>query len=384
MKTSIRSWTLAAVAAALLAACGGGGGDTTPRQSVSAVKVFGDSLADVGTFGIKFTVQGSATRIYPERIALAYGLSAGCPFFKFTGVTFVANSVAGCTNFAIGGGVINGASSGLTAADPRIVGVQIATATAAGNFAAGDLLVIDGGGNDAAALVGAYLNAAKDGGASYVSLIGTLLTPAQVGAAVAGGQAGLATAGGQYMTALAGNFYTSIKGGALDKGAQRLLLINMPPVTDTPRFQMVLDSVAAASGGGATGSAARAQSETLFRGWVSAFNTELARRVAGDARVAVFDAAKSIDDVVATPSQYAVTNAKTPACPITGLGSDGLPTYDFATCTDTALSAKPPTGVTGANWWQSYYFSDGFHPSPYGHQLAYQGIAKVLAEAGWL
>jgi phospholipase/lecithinase/hemolysin len=206
-----------------------------------------------------------------------------------------------------------------------------------------------------------------------------------VGAAAAGGQAGLATAGGLYMTTLADTFYKAIKSGALDKGAQRVLLLNLPPITDTPRFQTVLDSFAAASGGGAAGATARTQSEALFRGWVAAFNTELAKNVAGDARVALFDAAKSIDDVVANPAQYSVTNAKTPACPITGLGSDGLPTYTFPTCTDAALSAAPPAGASGgANWWHSYYFSDSFHPTPYGHQLAYQGIAKVLAEAGWL
>ena len=45
----------------LLAACGGGGGaDTTPKAKVTSVKVMGDSLSDSGTFGFKFTVQGSA------------------------------------------------------------------------------------------------------------------------------------------------------------------------------------------------------------------------------------------------------------------------------------------------------------------------------------
>ena len=47
---------LAALAAAVLAGCGGGSADTAPRTSVTTVKVFGDSLADSGTFGIKFTV----------------------------------------------------------------------------------------------------------------------------------------------------------------------------------------------------------------------------------------------------------------------------------------------------------------------------------------
>ena len=51
-----KSLALSAVAALLLAACGGGGSDTTPRANITSVKVMGDSLADVGTFGgIKFT-----------------------------------------------------------------------------------------------------------------------------------------------------------------------------------------------------------------------------------------------------------------------------------------------------------------------------------------
>jgi len=45
----------------------------------------------------------------------------------------------------------------------------------------------------------------------------------------------------------------------------------------------------------------------------------------------------------------------------------------------------PPAGATGgANWWQTYAFSDGFHPTPYGYQLLGQLVAKSLATAGWL
>jgi hypothetical protein len=96
--------------AAMLAACGGGdsGADTTPAARISAIKVMGDSLADVGTFGLRFTVQGSGSLTYPERIGETYGLGRGCNFFAFNGATFVANTTAGCSNYAIGGGVING------------------------------------------------------------------------------------------------------------------------------------------------------------------------------------------------------------------------------------------------------------------------------------
>ena len=53
-------------------------------------------------------------------------------------------------------------------------------------------------------------------------------------------------------------------------------------------------------------------------------------------RVALIDFYKSFQDQFATPAQYGLTNIKTPACPITGVGSDGLPTYTFPTCTSTA------------------------------------------------
>ncbi len=384
--TYFKQWPLAVALSVLLAACGGGGADTTPRTKISKVRVMGDSLADSGTFGIRFTVQGANSLIYPERVAMAYGLDKGCNFYAFNGTTFVANTAkTGCTNYAIGGGVINPASSGFVAADPRNVGVQIATATAAGNFAADELLVVDGGGNDASGLVGVYLAAAKDGGASYLALLRTQLSTMVVNTAAAGGAAGLAAVGNDYMKALADTFYNIIKTGALDKGAQRVAVLNMPGITNTPRFQMVLDGIAAANGGGTAGATARAQSEALFKGWVSSFNAQLASRFAGNSSVVIVDFYTSFNDEVSNPAQFSLSNVKTPACPITGLGSDGLPTYNFATCTDTALSAAPPAGVTGgADWWKFYAFSDGFHPTPYGHQLLAELISRSLLQAGWL
>lgn len=375
-------FALSAVLVAALAACGGGGSETAPLTSVTTLRVMGDSLADVGTYGFKFTIQGNDT--YPERVSQVYGLGKGCNFFAFTGTTFAANTAkTGCTNYAIGASVINPASSGFAAVDPRGLAVQFATATAAGNFAAGDLLLVDGGGNDASALVGAYLAAAKDGGASYLALLGSVLTSAQVTAAAGGGATGLAAAGSTYMTALADNFYTMLKTGALDKGAQRIALLNMPGITNTPRFQLVLDSIAAASGGGTAGATARAQSEALFKSWVVAFNTQLAAKFAGNSKVAIVDFYTAFNDQVTTPSQFSLTNVKTPACPITGAGTDGLPTYSFPTCTDASLAAAAPAGAS-ADWYKSYAFSDGFHPTPYGHQLLSQLISRTLAQAGWL
>jgi phospholipase/lecithinase/hemolysin len=382
------SWRLVASTclAALLAACGGGSGDTTPRTAITSVKVFGDSLADSGTFRlpdanntkIRFTVQGADTQIYPERIAAAYGLGL-CPFYLFTSTTFTANNLeTGCSNFAIGGGRINSIDPTIPNVSPQLVGVQLATAATlagAGGYTAGDLLVIDGGGNDAADLIGAFLTLQQNPASTTYTTLAASLLGAQVGTilgAAPDAATGLAQVGGAYMQALATTFHGQIKAQALDKGAQHVVLINMPDVTNTPRFKAVLAQVAAGSS-----QAAADQAKALFTQWISAFNATLAGLVAGDGRVVLVDLFTAFNDEVAHPAQFGLDNVTDPLCAL----SAGLP--EFAACTADALSAAPPTGGT-ADWWKRHLFSDGFHPSPYGHQLFYQRVSLDLARAGLL
>lgn len=395
--TRIAAASVALLGGLLVAGCGGGGAsaDTTPAVKISSVKVFGDSIQDSGTFGFKFTVQSSDNLIYAERVAANYGQTL-CSYYAATSeTTFVNSPKAGCTSYAIGGGRITHPK--VLPTNPLNVGVQMAAYAATGSYTASDLVIIDGGGNDSADLVGAYLSIPKDQAASYSALLGTLLTPTQIGTALQGGAATTAQIGATYMTALADKFYGQIKTNVLDKGATHVVVMNIPDITFTPRFQMVLDGVQAATVAGAkakgasdadaaaAGAKARSDSQALFQGWMTAYNTELAAKLAGNDGVIVIDFFKAFQDQVATPAQFGLTNIKTPACPITGVGSDGLPTYDFPTCTAAALSAAPPAGATGgADWWKSYGFSDGFHPTPYGHQLTQQLIGKSLATKGWL
>lgn len=373
--------TLSVLATAcLLAACGGGGSDTTPAARVTSVKVAGDSLADSGTFGYKFTVQGSAatgvgsTPIWPERVATSYGQSL-CAHYVFNGTAFSAN--AACSNYAVGGGRINN----FTAPTSPVSITQQLKDLGNGGYTASDLVLVDGGGNDAADLVGAYLRASADNGQAYAAVLGSVLPAATVNAALAGGAAGLAQVGGAYMQALAQQFATTIKANTVAKGAPRVAVLNAPGITRTPRFLMVLASVSAQRG-----AEAAKQAETLFDGWVQAFNAQLATSLAGDERIVVVDFYTSFKDQSTNPAQYQLTNATTPACPATGVGSDGLPTYSFPTCTATALSAMaPPAGATGgADWWKTYGFADSFHPTPYGHQLVGQLVSRSLSRAGWL
>ena len=382
-------------AALLLAACGGGGEGTATSSGsgITTIKVVGDSLSDSGVFfGFKFAMQGSAAepmQIWTERIAAQYGAPALCPRYMATSAITVAlnPSAASCTSYGVGGGRINNPTapnSGFS------IPQQLKDLAAEKAYGAGDLLLVDGGGNDAADLVGAFLNVPADGGAAYSGLLGTLLTSTVVGTQLAGGAAGFANAGALYMTALADKMFDAVKTSALDKGAKKVVVLNMPGITNTPRFQAALDQVAAfvaaGPGGAAAGATARGQTEAVINSWVVAFNKQLAARFAGNANVTLVDFYSNFNDQIANPAQYGLTNVKTPACPITGLGLDGLPEYSARACTSTALSAQtPPAGSSGnADWWKTYAFSDGFHPTKYGYQLLTILVTKNLATAGWL
>lgn len=381
----IRRWgwigSLTVLAALGLTACGGNDA-LPPKASVGKVYVMGDSLADAGTFGIKFTVQDATNpkgfQIWPQLVANAMGVdgSQQCNVYTFANNTFGLNSTAGCTNYAIGGGrIIAGASNG-GAASPLNVGVQLGMRAAAGNYSANDLVLIDGGGNDAADLVGAYLGASSAAGLqAFQAFLGQQLDAATIGALLPQTN-GPALAAGAYMQTLADTFYGQIKTQVLDKGATRVAVLDMPDITLTPRFRAVLTGVAAAT------NAATAQAlQGAIRQWIGAFNARLASRFAGDSRVAVVPFFADFSDEVNNPSSYQLSNVTDAACPVVGLGSDGLPAYSFPTCTSAALDALP--GKT-PGWWKSYAFSDGFHPTPFGHQLLAASVSRALARAGWL
>jgi len=155
----------------LITGCGGGGGggdagiaaastaaepmavpapvpSSAPAASlltgVSRLIVAGDSLADVGTFGFKFTVQDAGSSggfpVLPELVAAAHGLSAGCSHYLADGAGgLVPRGVAACTNFAVGGGRL------LDGEGPRDIRNQLRDAAAAvgGQFSASDLVLVE-------------------------------------------------------------------------------------------------------------------------------------------------------------------------------------------------------------------------------------------------
>jgi phospholipase/lecithinase/hemolysin len=282
MKLNKFSTYVATIGLAVLAGCGGGGGEGTSRTGLTAVKVMGDSLSDSGVFGSLgagsgygriFSVQASTgvtSSIWTERLAALVGAPSLCNFYTFTGTTFTPNLA--CGSFAVGSGRINNRyQTAPYNTAPFSIPTQLATAVSLGNFKSSDLLLIDGGGNDAADLIGAYLSAspapAGDGGASFAGIVTSTISPVPaIGTAL--GSADLATAGTLYMQTLADEFYNSIKTNALDKGATHIGVLNIPAVTKTPRFQMVLTGVEQQAG-----AAARAGVEQLANVRNQACNT---------------------------------------------------------------------------------------------------------------
>ena len=371
--------SLATVLAWGLAGCGGN--DSLPtKASISKVYVMGDSLADVGTFGgVKFTVQDPLTPnnslIWPQVIANQFGVNGAeqCNFYAFTGTTFAANTTAGCTNYAIGGGRVRVKDADGGNLNPLTVGTQMATQALYGDYTSGDLVLLVGGGNDAADLTTAFLQAAGDptntGGmvTAFQTFLQQQLTPTVMGQLLTQDPSG-SSAGVAYMTALANTFYEDVTTKVLAKKATHVAILNMPDITITPLLQATLGTMSAAQS---------AQVQALVRAWITTFNAQLKTRIGTDSRIALVDFYTDFQDEVSKPGDYGLSNVTAAAC-TANMGLLG----NFP-CLSTTLDASPPAGKT-AGWWKRYAFSDGFHPTPYAHGLLAASVSRTLARAGWL
>lgn len=391
----MKQWKWAAVAAScaiVLAGCGGAsdGSNTTPKTVAPSVKVFGDSIMDSGTFGYKFTIQSADASkpflIFPEVVAANFGVSNLCAFFRYNGTTFVPNT--SCTSFAVGGGRVNNLTNASAPSNAVPFSIPYQMSVGAATLSASDLVIVDGGGNDLADLTGAYLGATTPAGiATYMSLLGTLLPPATVSAIVGSNPTAtsLGTAAGAYAQAVGQTLAGAVKTHIVSKGVGKVVVVNAPDITVTPRFMAVLSAVAAAGG-----TAQRDAVQAAVRAWTGAFNAALAQGLAGT-NVQLYDLNTEGGKISATPAQFALTNIVTPACPkvaggldsTTGQASLSQPATVVA-CNSASMSANIPVGETSANWWKSYAYSDNFHPTPALHQLIGQSINLQLAKAGWL
>jgi phospholipase/lecithinase/hemolysin len=384
-------WLAGCLGAFLITGCGGGGGDARAPDASAAVDslpasvvepppaaaasllsgvsrliVAGDSLADVGTFGFKFTVQDAANAVgfpvLPELVAAAHGLPGGCSRYMDDGAGgVVPRGDSGCTNFAVGGARI------LDGDGPRNIRNQLADAAGAIGFGAGDLLLVDGGANDASDLAAGYLGSvgSRSGTVAFLALLARKVEVGDLLDTIRGDDS-LARSANLYMEEAADALADSIITNALDRGVPRVAVLNLPDLTITPRFSSAFERLVQEEGAEDANAARDA-----VRKAIDAFNVRLQGRLGNDPRVVLVVLRTAVADQVARAAEFGLTDALHAACPVTGTNSVGLPEWSLQTCTSAALDASLPG-------WSTWAFSDGFHPTPAGHRLLAATVNRAL------
>jgi len=392
MKTTLYHFGTAIALATLLAACGGGS-EPSASAAAATITVVGDDWADSGYFGYKPTVQAQAllgsdsTPVWPEWVASSYG-HALCPRYRAVqGGRFSIQTHKECTNHAVANAQINANPPHPLSDLPPVTSIdwQLEQAGLDG-YGEKDVLLVGVGLHDASSLFLTLNNKLAPGPDLIVppgrSPGGDSLGALQRHAELAGRLLGQEVADAilrnpdnrqqtvpQYMEQLAHQLAHAIKLHALEKGAQRVVLLNMPDVTLLPYLRGQLWEF-----------------EPPARRWVDIFNTTLAAAFADDARVMVVDVHGAFTQWMTQPAQYALTNVTNITCPIYGHIGVSRPRYDLKTCTAVYLSAHPPNNeiTNGADWWKGYAFADNnFALTPRVHELLGNLVLDALVQAGW-
>jgi phospholipase/lecithinase/hemolysin len=340
-------------AAALLTACGGGD-DGPPPNDVAYTKlvVFGDSLADAGSYrvgalaavgGGQYTVNSPGVKIWADYLASAANVPANCA--AQTGLNANPNGLpavpivdhADCFDYAQGGSRITsqpgvGQEIGQIT-DPIVNQIGRHLALSGGAFADTDLVAVFGGGNDFLFQFG-VLQAAVGGGAD----------PTVAGQAAT---AAMAQAGGELAA--------YVKAMIVAKGAKRVVVINLPDASKTPRFLVQPDSI-------------RDLAEVMSY----TFNLYLADGLKDVPGVLIVDTYNFLRNVSANPTAYGVTSMTDWACDLDHLP---IPIGSSLVCSAATLKAGDVS---------MYFFADEVHPAPYGSELLGKFVTDALRAKGWL
>jgi len=351
MNRTIR-WKVAALAAAVvLAACGGG--DDKPQ--FEALVSFGDSLSDVGTHNVgsvaalgaasggagRWTINSrSGGEIWTERIAAQLGVGAPCAAETglspnipgLTGAPITDH--AGCLGYAQGSARVSSPlgpnSIALQALGQTTLGLiakpianQMAAhlAAAGGRYGGRELVTVLAGANDV------FMELAA----------GTDPVLAVSNVAAAGAELG-----------------RLIRTQVVDKGANYVLVLNVPDIAGTPKIRSL--------------EALQPGVVQLTDAMVQAFNAQLAAQLKDLPQVRLGDAYAVGKDQAANPRKYGLSNVTTEACLPNVLGNTAL------VCNASNTLAADVS---------RYLFADDVHPTPYGHQLMADLAARELERAGW-
>jgi outer membrane lipase/esterase len=369
--------SIAAGVVMMVSGCGGGDPASVPPIIEAQAKAYvaGDSLVDVGVFGIRFTVQSSNAAspflVWPELISNGFNLGKLCAAYN-GGSAFAP--IANCTGYGVGGAQINPATivktsgqvSGVTIdsdATPVSIIKQITDMSAGRTFGSKDLIMLDGGGNDindiaTPLLEGLFLESVSPGaGATAIGVYKTLLKDLLPASIVdpAATPTDLANLGGAYMQALATMMANAIKTKLIANGAQRIVVLNVPDLSKTP--DLISQTAAHAT----------------LDGWARAFNGKLQTELGSESsKVLIADFYGTLNGFAANPSSASIgavslTNVTTKACGSTSIGA----------CTDTLLNTNGPAT------WRTHLFADGLHSTPFGNELLAQTVRNAITAKGW-
>ena len=354
----LRKPWLVMVLVTLLTACGGGDDSDGGNPPFSRLVAFGDSLSDVGTYGVgtiamigaqtggagRWTVNApTGGQIWVEQLSEKLGLPTACPAETgllpngpgLTGAPVTTH--AGCTVYAQGSARVSsplaGNSVGLQALGQVNMGLmakpvkdQMAAHLAAtGGYTGTELVVVMAGAND-------------------VLMELQLTAPTSQAQALANTQAAGAELG------------ALVQSQVLAKGAQRVLVMNLPAIADSPYVRALSPD-------------APALVDTLTR----AFNAQLAQSLRGVPGVVLADVHGLVSDQMANPARYGLTNVTDVACgpnAFSGPGANG----SSVVCNASNLLAGDRS---------RYLFADGVHPTPYAHRLFSDFAVNQMRDAGW-
>ena len=284
---------------------------------------------------------------------------------KFNGTELVI-VMAGANDVFIG---LSQLASAATAAGTSAFGTSLTLALAAGAInpqtaaasigAALQTEAARAGHTDAsvvAAAVGAAV-AAGNSGAASAAVYGPYVAAAQAAGAKAG--ADYFTANGPKLVgtlaATATELVTLVKSQILAKGANYVVINNIPDIGTTP---LALGQSADARG--------------LINAMVKSFNDTLAAGVAGENKILLVDTFTVSHDQATNPAPYGLTNVTTPAC---NLSTTVNPLAS-------SLGCNAGNVITGDV--SHYSFADDVHPTPFVQLLLARYVSKFMVQKGWL
>ncbi len=157
------------------------------------------------------------------------------------------------------------------------------------------------------------------------------------------------------MQASATMLTSAIQTELLAKGAQRVVVLNLPDLSKTPALN-TLD----------------ANTKAIVSGWAQAMNAKLQSDLGTEPKVLIIDFFGTLNGWVANKG-----SARIGLVSLSNVTARACGTTPLSTCTDTALDSSGPAD------WRTHLFADNLHATPFANQLTANHVQAQLKAKGW-